>query len=65
MQKFMKSAGQLSSEIKKFSWKSFLRTSVDHGTAFDIAGKGIASAVSMQEAIRLAAQYGKSYKSNR
>ena len=34
-----------------------LRTSVDHGTAFDIAGKGIASAVSMKEAIRLAARY--------
>ena len=32
----------------------FVRTSVDHGTAFDIAGKGIASAVSMLEAIRLA-----------
>ena len=35
----------------------FLRTSVDHGTAFDIAGKGIASAVSMKEAIRLAVKY--------
>ncbi len=34
-----------------------LRTSVDHGTAFDIAGKGIASEVSMVEAIRLAAKY--------
>lgn len=34
-----------------------LRTSVDHGTAFDIAGKGIAGAVSMEEAIRLAAKY--------
>lgn len=34
-----------------------LRTSVDHGTAFDIAGKGKASAVSMIEAIRLAAKY--------
>ena len=34
-----------------------LRTSVDHGTAFDIAGKGIAGAVSMKEAIRLAARY--------
>ena len=33
-----------------------LRTSVDHGTAFDIAGKGIAGAVSMKEAIRLAAK---------
>lgn len=37
----------------------FLRTSVDHGTAFDIAGKGIASEVSMVEAIILAAKYGK------
>ena len=33
-----------------------LRTSVDHGTAFDIAGKGVADARSMIEAIRLAAQ---------
>ena len=40
----------------------FLRTSVDHGTAFDIAGKGIASAVSMEEAIRLAAEYGPMYQ---
>ncbi|MCX8129340.1 MAG: 4-hydroxythreonine-4-phosphate dehydrogenase PdxA [Clostridia bacterium] len=39
----------------------FLRTSVDHGTAFDIAGKGIASPVSMEEAIRLAALYCGSY----
>lgn len=29
----------------------FIRTSVDHGTAFDIAWKGIANPVSMQEAI--------------
>jgi 4-hydroxythreonine-4-phosphate dehydrogenase len=29
----------------------FLRTSVDHGTAFDIAGKGIADSQSMVEAI--------------
>jgi 4-phospho-D-threonate 3-dehydrogenase / 4-phospho-D-erythronate 3-dehydrogenase len=40
----------------------FLRTSVDHGTAFDIAGKGLANPVSMVEAIRKAAAYGKSYK---
>jgi 4-hydroxythreonine-4-phosphate dehydrogenase len=33
-----------------------IRTSVDHGTAFDIAGKGIADPTSMLEAIRLAAQ---------
>ena len=32
----------------------FVRTSPDHGTAFDIAGKGIADATSMKEAIRLA-----------
>ena len=35
----------------------FLRTSVDHGTAFDIAGQGVASAVSMEEAILVAAEY--------
>lgn len=35
----------------------FLRTSVDHGTAFDIAWKNIASSVSMEECIKLAAQY--------
>lgn len=34
-----------------------LRTSVDHGTAMDIAGKGIASAISMIEAIKLAKKY--------
>ncbi len=33
-----------------------VRTSVDHGTAFDIAGKGIADASSLVEAIRLAAK---------
>ncbi|MFO7160190.1 MAG: 4-hydroxythreonine-4-phosphate dehydrogenase PdxA [[Clostridium] cellulosi] len=40
----------------------FLRTSVDHGTAFDIAGKGIASAVSMIEAIHVAAKYAPNFK---
>lgn len=33
----------------------FVRTSPDHGTAFDIAGQGIADATSMQAAIELAA----------
>ena len=32
----------------------FIRTSVDHGTAFDIAGKGVADHQSMLEAIRVA-----------
>jgi 4-hydroxythreonine-4-phosphate dehydrogenase len=43
----------------------FLRTSVDHGTAFDIAGKGMANPVSMVEAIKKAAKYGKSYRERR
>lgn len=33
-----------------------VRTSVDHGTAYDIAGKGLADASSMRTAIRLAAK---------
>ena len=32
----------------------YIRTSVDHGTAFDIAGKGVADHESMLEAIRVA-----------
>ncbi|MDG6947280.1 MAG: 4-hydroxythreonine-4-phosphate dehydrogenase PdxA [Nitrososphaerota archaeon] len=40
----------------------FLRTSVDHGTAFDIAGKGIADETSMVEAIAKAKEYGLVYK---
>jgi 4-hydroxythreonine-4-phosphate dehydrogenase len=34
----------------------FIRTSVDHGTAYDIAGKGKADASSMKEAILLSAR---------
>ncbi|MCC7371862.1 MAG: 4-hydroxythreonine-4-phosphate dehydrogenase PdxA [Chloroflexi bacterium] len=37
----------------------FIRTSVDHGTAFDIAGKGIAHYEGMTESILLAAEYGR------
>ena len=33
-----------------------IRTSVDHGTAFDIAGKGVVEIGSMIEALRQAAQ---------
>ena len=32
----------------------FVRTSVDHGTAFDIAGKGVADSSSMEEALMTA-----------
>ena len=39
----------------------FLRTSVDHGTALDIAGTGKVSEVSMVEAIKLAAQYAPNF----
>jgi 4-hydroxythreonine-4-phosphate dehydrogenase len=38
-----------------------LRTSVDHGTAFDISGKNLVSAVSMVEAIVLAAKYAPAF----
>jgi len=34
----------------------FIRTSVDHGTALDIAGKGIADPRSLEEAIRVAVE---------
>lgn len=34
----------------------FIRTSVEHGTAYDIAGKGVADASNMAEAILLAAR---------
>lgn len=37
----------------------FLRSSVDHGTAFGIAGQGIANETSMVEAILVGAQYAK------
>lgn len=40
----------------------FLRTSVDHGTAFDIAGTGIVSETSMVEAIKLTALYAPKFK---
>ena len=33
-----------------------VRTSVDHGTAFDIAGTGVANPASMIAAVRLAAR---------
>ena len=39
-----------------------LRTSVDHGTAFDIAGKGIADATNLIEAIKVGAKYAPFYK---
>jgi 4-hydroxythreonine-4-phosphate dehydrogenase len=43
----------------------FVRTSPDHGTAFDIAGKGIADATSMKAAIQLAVDLVKQrYKVN-
>lgn len=49
--------------IKVHDWKRsvsvnlglpFIRTSVDHGTAFDIAGKGVADHISMMESINTA-----------
>jgi len=40
----------------------FLRTSVDHGTAFDIAGSGQASEIGLTEAILVAAKYSPYYR---
>lgn len=42
----------------------FLRTSVDHGTAYNRAGQNTASEVSMVEAVRLAAKYGYKFRKN-
>lgn len=42
----------------------FIRTSPDHGTAFDIAGQGIANASSMKAAIQLAIQISQQRFSN-
>ena len=35
----------------------FVRTSPDHGTAFDIAGQGVADASSLLAAVRMARQW--------
>jgi 4-hydroxythreonine-4-phosphate dehydrogenase len=40
----------------------YLRVSVDHGTAFDIAGRGIADAAPMRYAIRWAAEHAGSFE---
>ncbi|OGO04409.1 MAG: 4-hydroxythreonine-4-phosphate dehydrogenase PdxA [Chloroflexi bacterium RBG_13_54_9] len=40
----------------------FVRTSVDHGTAFDIAGRGIANPQSLIEAIRMAVSLSRENK---
>jgi len=39
-----------------------IRTSVDHGTAYDIAGKGIADPSSLKAAIRMAAEIAENRK---
>jgi len=41
----------------------FIRTSPDHGTAFDIAGKGVADASSMREAVKMAVELANRPKS--
>ncbi|MBY5354268.1 4-hydroxythreonine-4-phosphate dehydrogenase PdxA [Rhizobium leguminosarum] len=43
----------------------FVRTSPDHGTAFGIAGKGLAREQSLVAALKLAAQLGRSAESRR
>lgn len=41
-----------------------LRTSVDHGTAFDLAGSGAANSISMEEAILVGAKYAYGWSKN-
>lgn len=43
----------------------FVRTSPDHGTAFGIAGKGLARELSLVAALKLAAQLGRTWESRR
>src|SRR3712207_323271 len=43
----------------------FIRTSVDHGTAFDIAGRGLAEHSSMVAAIKLAAELARTEEAGR
>ena len=43
----------------------FIRTSPDHGTAFDIAGKGVADPSSMFEAVRVAVELAKKREEGR
>ena len=40
----------------------FIRTSVDHGTAFDISWKGVANPVSMQEAVKACFELAGKYR---
>jgi len=42
----------------------FIRSSVDHGTAFDIAGKGIAGCVSLIESTKVVSEYAAKQHSN-
>ncbi|NBX99537.1 MAG: 4-hydroxythreonine-4-phosphate dehydrogenase PdxA, partial [Burkholderiaceae bacterium] len=42
-----------------------IRTSVDHGTALELAGKGLADASSMVEALRLAFQLAQQRAQNK
>jgi len=43
----------------------FIRTSVDHGTAYDIAGKGIADPGSLREALKMAAEMAEARRRSR
>ena len=51
-----KGTGDLLSGVNITLGLPIVRTSVDHGTAFDIAGKGLADASSMVQAVVLAAK---------
>ncbi len=50
------SAGEAVSGVNVTIGLPIVRTSVDHGTAFDIAGQGVADATSMVDAVEVAAR---------
>ena len=50
----LKTAGGVEHGVNVTLGLPFVRTSPDHGTAFDIAGRGVADASSLEAAIRWA-----------
>ncbi|MFB6106197.1 MAG: 4-hydroxythreonine-4-phosphate dehydrogenase PdxA [Halobacteriaceae archaeon] len=57
------SAGGAVSGVNMTVGLPIVRTSVDHGTAFDIAGEGVADATSMRDAVAVAARVARARQS--
>jgi 4-hydroxy-L-threonine phosphate dehydrogenase PdxA len=54
------SGGEAVSGVNVTIGLPIVRTSVDHGTAFDIAGEGVASETSLVDAVEVAAAMARS-----